>query len=142
MLSKTSQYGIKAVLHIAHCSQNGQRVGVPDIAKAIDAPQHFTGKIVQTLAKAKILNSIKGPKGGFEMSEKQRETHNIRSIVETLDGPDLYVNCVLGLHKCNDKKPCPVHNSYGPIRQEIQKMHTASTIGELAKNLDEDVFLK
>lgn len=142
MLSKTSKYGIKAILHIAYCSQQGLRVGVPVIAEAINAPKHFTGKILQTLAKAEILSSIKGPNGGFEMSENQRKKFNIKSIVVALDGNGLYTECALGLSKCNDKKPCPVHEVYAAVRDSITTMHTKDSIDELAKRLDDMAVLK
>ena len=142
MLSKTSNYGIKAILYIAHQSQKGNRVRVPDIAKNIDAPQHFTGKIIQQLAKSKILVSIKGPKGGFEMPEKNRKKYNIRTIVEVLDGDDLYTKCGLGLEKCNNKNPCPIHNEYAIVRDQIIHLHTSANIDELASKLDDLAVLK
>lgn len=142
MLSKTSKYGIKAAIYIAHQSMADKRTGVIELSQAIDAPQHFVGKIVQQLAKSGILNSIKGPNGGFEMTEKQRNSNNIRTIVEILDGPDLYTKCGLGLETCSAEKPCPIHNQYMHVRQKIVEMHTKFTVGELAKNLDDLPFLK
>ena len=142
MLSKTSNYGIKAVLFIANESQQGRRVGVPVIAENINAPQYFTGKIVQQLAKAKLLNSIKGPNGGFEMTKAQQKGNNIRSIVEILDGDDLYTKCGLGLEQCNSSDPCPIHSSYVAIRSAIIEMHTRLNIEELSKKLDDVAVLK
>lgn len=142
MLSKTSIYGIKAILYIANQSQGGKRVRVPEIAESIDAPQHFTGKIIQQLAKAKILNSEKGPNGGFDMSEENRKKYNIRTIVEALDGDALYTECGLGLKQCNQERPCPIHAEYAKVRNEIIQLHTQANIEELATKLDDLAVLK
>jgi Rrf2 family protein len=142
MLSKTSNYGIKAILFIAHKSQQGKRVRVPEIAEGIDAPQHFTGKIIQQLAKAKILNSEKGPHGGFEMSERNRKKYNIRTIVEVLDGDALYTECGLGLKKCNSSRPCPIHEEYSFVRDQVIHLHTSTSIDDLAIKLNDLAVLK
>ena len=142
MLSKTATYGIKAILYVAHESKHGRRVGGPVVAKNIDAPVPFTAKIMQQLARAGIVNSIKGPNGGFEMTDKQRRESNIRSIVEALDGESLYTQCGLGLDKCNDQRPCPIHDTYTSVRQAIVELHTKESIGELADRLDDLAVLK
>ena len=142
MLSKTAKYGIKAVIFIAHQSLQQKRVGVPEIALGIEAPQHFIGKIVQQLAKFGVLSSIKGPNGGFEMSEKQRKATNIRTIVEILDGPDLYTKCGLGLENCSASKPCPIHEAYAEVRHKIISMHTNASVDEMANDINDISFLK
>ena len=59
MFSKSCEYGIKATLFIAQKSQWNDRVSLKEIATAIDSPTAFTGKILQVLAKANIINSQK-----------------------------------------------------------------------------------
>jgi Rrf2 family protein len=142
MLSKTATYGIKATLYIAYISQQNRRVRLPEIANNIDSPHHFTAKIVQQLAKSGLINSIKGPNGGFEMTVDQRINCNIRSIVEVLDGDDLYIKCGLGLHQCNDERPCPIHHIYKSVRAEVINLHTNISIEALAKHLDDIAVLK
>jgi len=142
MFSKACEYAIKAVLHIAHKSRSDERVGVKDIAKAIDSPEAFTGKIMQQLSKSGLVKSIKGPSGGFWMGEEQRKAANLKDIVKIIDGDKLYTECGLGLKQCNDKVPCPVHFQYKEIRDALVKMHTETNLDDLAKKLEEDASLK
>ena len=142
MFSKACEYGIKAVLHIAHMSQKGERVGLKAIAKEIGSPEAFTAKIMQKLSRSKIVKSIKGPSGGFEMGEEVRMNVNLKKIVEVIDGDSLYVRCGLGLNDCNDAHPCPVHHQYKVIRNALIQMHSEKSIEELAKKLDDDAKLK
>ena len=142
MFSKASEYAIKAVLHVAHVSMDGKKVGVKDIAKAIDSPEAFTGKIMQQLSKNDIVNSIKGPSGGFWMGEEARKKINLRDIVKIMDGDRLYKECGLGLKQCNDDHPCPVHEQYAIIRDALVKMHTETNIETLAQKLEGKASLK
>ena len=136
MFSKACEYGIKAVIHIAHKSQAGERVGIKQIAKAIDSPEAFTGKVLQQLSKNNIIQSTKGPSGGFWITEKNRNNINLRNIVEVLDGKKIYVKCAFGLKSCNDNNPCPIHNEYAEIRNALNRLHSTISIEDLAKKLD------
>ncbi len=142
MFSKACEYAIKAVLHIAHKSRSDERVGVKDIAKAIDSPEAFTGKIMQQLSKSGLVKSIKGPSGGFWMGEDERKAANLKDIVTIIDGDKLYTECGLGLKQCNDKVPCPVHFQYKEIRDALIKMHTETNLDDLAEKLENDASLK
>ena len=142
MFSKACEYAIKAVLYIAYSSKREERVGVKKIAKAIDSPEAFTGKIMQQLSKNKIVSSIKGPSGGFWIGEEQRKSVNIMEIVKVIDGDKLYTACGLGLTNCNDHHPCPVHEEYAKIKAELIKMHTETSIDDLSGKLDENATLK
>ncbi|MEE9372823.1 MAG: Rrf2 family transcriptional regulator [Saprospiraceae bacterium] len=142
MFSKACEYGIKAVVYIAHRSQEGNRVSLKEIAKEIDSPEAFTAKIMQQLAKKNIVSSSKGPTGGFEMDEEARLNINIKSIVEVIDGDALYIKCGLGLKDCDDSRPCPVHQKFKKLRDSLCKIHTESTIEELAQKLNDDAILK
>ena len=141
MISRASEYAIKAMIRIAYSSQLGERIGIKNIAKAIDSPEAFTGKILQQLSRNNIVSSIKGPSGGFWMSEDQRDRITIRSIVEVIDSDKIYTKCCLGLRDCNNQQPCPIHTEYAKIRGALSKLHSNTYIEELAKKLDDNASL-
>ncbi len=143
MFSKACEYGIKATLHIAYQSMLGNRVGLKDIAKAIDSPEAFTAKILQQLARSGVVDSLKGPTGGFDMGQDKLSTIKLSHIVAAIDGPSVYTACGLGLKECNASQPCPVHNQFKAIRDELKHMLETTTVQELALRLNEGaVFLK
>ena len=65
LLSRSAKYGLQSVLYLAIKQQEEQRFRVITIASDLDIPEHFLGKILQKLVKKDILNSAKGPNGGF-----------------------------------------------------------------------------
>lgn len=143
MFSKTCEYGLRAVIFIAQKSNLDTKLSIAAISEAIDSPQPFTAKILQQLTKNKIVKSIKGPNGGFFIDKKDLKNITLSNIVQVLDGDTIYTGCGLGLHQCNENKPCPVHFKFIDIRNDLRKMLESTTLLEFYgdKNLI-DSFLK
>lgn len=130
MLSKTCKTAIKAVIYLASKDGSDEKSGVKEIAKYINVSEHTVSKILQTLVRQKIINSIKGPTGGFYITAKQRKLPII-AIVDTIDGKGLFNECGLGLSKCSSTHPCPIHDEYKNGREIIQRLFATKTINVL-----------
>ena len=136
MFSKSCKYGIKATLYIAQKSQHDERVSLKEIADAINSPIAFTAKILQILAKATIINSTKGPNGGFEIDKARLPNISIYQIVQAIDGNRLLDGCVLGLNVCNADEPCPMHNEFVIIRKQLSETLATSNLLDVALDLN------
>src|SRR5680860_1151541 len=106
MFSKACEYGIKATIYIAMQSLQDRRVSLKEIAEKVDSPSAFTAKILHQLAKNDILDSTKGPAGGFQIQKERIDNIKLAHIVFAIDGESIYEGCGLGLDKCNANKPC------------------------------------
>lgn len=143
MFSKACEYGIRASIFIAEQSLIDRKVSLKDVAKAIESPSAYTSKILQRLSKSKIINSGKGPSGGFSMDKNELEKVKLSSVVFAIDGDTIYKGCGLGLKQCNANKPCPVHNQFKVIRDELKNMLETTTIKSLALDHEKGLtFLK
>ncbi|TJY37358.1 RrF2 family transcriptional regulator [Pontimicrobium aquaticum] len=143
MFSKACEYGIRATIHISHQSHNGNRVSLKDIAKAIDSPVAFTAKILQSLAKNNVVTSTKGSTGGYEIIENNLNKITLLHVVKAIDGDKIYSGCGLGLNTCNAHKPCPMHDQFKAIRDELKMMLETTSIKELTNGLPQGMsFLK
>lgn len=137
MFSKSCDYGIKAVVYIAQQSLQKRRVRLNDIAKEIDSPTAFTAKILQLLSKEKIIHSVMGKSGGYEIKQSQLDNITLLHIVNTIDGEQVHSGCGLGLKECDSLTPCPIHNEFVKIRSDLKQMLSKTTIMALATNLDD-----
>jgi Rrf2 family protein len=143
MFSKACEYGIRATIYIAEQSIRNRKVSLKDVAKAIESPVAYTSKILQQLSRSNIINSDKGPTGGFSMGKQALDKVKLSTIVFALDGDNIYRGCGLGLKKCNEKMPCPVHSQFKVIRDELKKMLETTTVKSLAIDLENGLtFLK
>ena len=98
---------------------------------------------MQDLARCGIVNSIKGPKGGFEIDLERMEGIKLKDIVIAIDGIQIFTGCGLGLKKCNSKKPCPIHNDFAKIRNDLNNMLEETLLSALATQVhDGDAYLK
>jgi Rrf2 family protein len=88
MFSKTCEYAIRASIFIAAQSQKGERVSIQDVSSKIESPEAFTSKILQKLVKIGVIQSLKGPGGGFYIENDviigkwERNVEYKRKIVE------------------------------------------------------------
>jgi Rrf2 family iron-sulfur cluster assembly transcriptional regulator len=143
MFSKACEYGIRASIYIAEQSLLERKVSLKEIAEAIESPTAYTSKILQQLSRNFIINSDKGPTGGFSMDTQEMEKVNLSTIVFAIDGDSIYNGCGLGLKKCNEQKPCPVHDQFKLVRDELKSMLERTTVKSLAVNFEKGLtFLK
>lgn len=130
MFSKACEYGIRASILIASESVNGNRLGLITIAKKIDSPEAFTSKILQKLVKEKIIFSIKGPGGGFEVNKNKLDKIKLVDIILAIDG-EVLKQCSLGLSDCSEVRPCPFHGRYKPIKEKLLKLYSETSLKDL-----------
>ncbi|HET8839781.1 MAG TPA: Rrf2 family transcriptional regulator [Flavobacteriaceae bacterium] len=143
IFSKACEYGIRATLYIAQKSVQGERTGLKAISKEIGSPEAFTAKILQKLVRSNIIESTKGPYGGFQMSRKAIEEIKLVQIVEAIDGGDIFIQCGLGLKECSETHPCPVHDKFKVVRNALHEMMNSTSIFELSTKLEEkSAYLK
>lgn len=129
MVSKTCEYAIRAMLYIAQKSKGGNKVGIKEIGQAIDSPEPFIAKILQDLGRNGLVLSSKGPNGGFYLDDAGLKK-NLADIVYAIDGDKLFARCGLGLKSCSEKKPCPIHDEFVPVRKSIKTMLQSATLGD------------
>ncbi len=134
MLSNACQYAIRSILYLAIHSDESNKIGVKKVAEELETPQPFLAKLLQQLAKKKLVSSIKGPHGGFYLT-KQNNNNSIWDIVACIDGTDKFDNCFLGLATCGDENPCPVHFIVGPFKEKLLDDFRDKTIAQFAKEI-------
>ncbi len=146
MISNTCKYGIRAILYIAVNSDGEKKIGIKKISEDLNLPGPFLGKIMQTLAKNKILNSVKGPHGGFSLA-KAPEKISLYDIVKIIDGDDVFHECLIGVKVCENNPEytdlCPFMEKSHKVREMLEKTFKEQTIGEFAKGINSlDEFLQ
>ena len=134
MLSNSSKYAIKAVLYLALNSNEKKRVMVKDIAAPINVPKAYLAKLLQELSREQIISSVKGPKGGFYLSEENR-LHSLMDVVSVIDGEKRLHSCVLSLEKCDVNKPCPLHKLISPTKTNFLKQLTEKSIDDFSQDV-------
>ena len=136
MFSNSSKYAIKAVLYLALNSSEEKKIMVKDIAEPINVPQAYIAKLLQELSRQKVISSTKGPRGGFYLSQTDKQIP-LRKIIHVIDGESRLSSCLLSLEDCNEDKPCPLHKSMYPLKTKLLESLENKTIVDLAKDVED-----
>jgi len=140
MFSKACEYALKIMIYLCSVNEEGKLAGLKDISGAIGSPEAFTAKILQQLVRAGLLQSLRGPSGGFKVINRPI---TLLEVVEATDGDRIIKNCVLGLEECSGAHPCPVHDKFMAIRDHLKGILTTTTLSELKGGvIDGNRFLK
>ncbi len=146
MLSNTCKYGLRAIVYIAGNSNNGDKIGIKKISADLDLPMPFLAKILQSLAKKKILLSSKGPNGGFSLARPSKDIFLIE-VVKAIDGDDVFSKCVLHNDNCisidKNKIACALHGDYVKQRSGIEKIFESKSVYSLVNTAmnSEDILI-
>ena len=137
MLSQKCKYAIRAVLYLAVQSNTDKGLkGGKNLSKDLKMPLAFTGKILQELARENIISSIKGPGGGFYLSDENLLVPIIE-IVKAMGDISYFESCGLGLPECSEDHPCPIHDTFKVSRDNLLTLFNNKTIGELGREIKE-----
>jgi Rrf2 family protein len=138
MFSKTFGYALRATTFVAMHGKNGKKLGLRELSQSLDIPHYFLGKIMQDLVRHGILDSIKGPSGGFYANEQTAETP-LLDILKITDGSLIFNQCALSIKRCNAVQPCPLHHDFAACRDGMLQTMSGKTISTLAQDVEADV---
>ena len=138
MISNNSRTAIKAVIYLCSQFESESKSSIKDVATYINANEHTVAKILQQLVKHEIINSVKGPSGGFFISIKQQSLPII-NIVQAIEGSMVFKSCGLGLSKCSAQHPCPIHDDYKLARDIVQDLFKSKKVSDLCAPVNNGV---
>ncbi len=133
----SGKYALRALTHLAAQEHRQKPVSAADVAAAENIPPFYLAKVLQDLARADLLKSVRGRGGGFFL-KRAPEDIKVLDILEAVeDTRRLTTECVLGLDECNDDVPCPLHETWKRFREillsDLAKLTLHSLVLELAK---------
>jgi Rrf2 family protein len=135
--TKSFGYALRGVLYIALNSNDRPKLRVEEIASQLEVPKHFLGKIMKKLVQTGVLNSAKGPHGGFSLNDRTLCTSllELATITNSITKAD---DCVLRLDKCDSSHPCPLHSRMLHYRKDLYDLLATTSIGELTNQEPSD----
>ena len=120
------------MIYLAIHSGDTPVTGIKKISSELAIPAPFLAKILQVLARHKLLQSSKGPNGGFKLGREAGKI-TLYEIVTVMDGNDIFEKCLISIRTCNEENiPCPLHHKYEGLRNEIKQLFQQQDLGNLA----------
>jgi Rrf2 family protein len=128
LFSTATGYALRA---LAAMPEDGSYSLAKDLASQLALPGPYLSKILQSLAQEGMLNSVRGPRGGFRLA---RPAHHITvgDVVNVMDGMESMSGCVMGFINCSGKeKPCPLHGAWQEVKDHLEQTMATVTIRDL-----------
>ncbi len=143
MFNKETEYALRGLVYVQLQQTKGFKPGIIEIAKEIDAPVFYTGKIMQRLVKMGFLMSTKGKGGGFYFDLSKPDLP-LKTVIRAIEGDKAYTGCGFGLKSCSDDQHCSLHEQYAPIRESINTLVSQNSVQSLARDFKngDDILLK
>jgi Rrf2 family transcriptional regulator, iron-sulfur cluster assembly transcription factor len=125
---QTAEYAVRAIAFIAATVGDGP-VRVKDVARATDIPVNYLSKTLNHLARVGLLQSTRGPLGGFALAVPP-ENISLGRIAEIFSGPDGH-QCLLGGGRCGERTQCAVHKRWYPVATQVREFLEKTTIAQI-----------
>jgi Rrf2 family protein len=125
----TAEYALRAVIHIAEVAGN-EPVRVERIAAELGQPRNYLSKILHSLVRPGVLESTRGPRGGFRLAVPA-EKLTLIDIVRVFDPLEARRSCLLGRKSCSDVNPCPVHHRWKDVAERAAAFFRETTVAEV-----------
>lgn len=134
LYTKTSEYAIRALVYLA-LREDNQLVKSSIVGKAAGVPEAYNSKIFKQLVRAGILNSKPGPNGGVAYAKAPHKI-SLFDVIEVIDDISTLDNCVMGLDRCTEKNPCPLHHVWSSAKEGMLSKLKTTSIVDLSKQAD------
>ena len=136
-VTKLADYGIVMLTYFATHPDN--TFNAKDVAKVVRLPLPVVSKVLKLLARARLLVSHRGTKGGYGLAMRP-EGITVAAIIRALEGPIAVTECTDTLRgECGLATGCPVRTNWHLINQAIHRALDGITLAEMTRPLRSSV---
>lgn len=129
MLSRTGEYALRALIHLAQNEEKWPISGAR-IAGETSIPPKYLSKILHDLARVGVLESSPGKTGGFRLGRPAKEL----TLLDILSPFEQFERrrCPFGNQECNDLNPCGAHDQWKKVIETEQRFLLNTTVHDIA----------
>lgn len=127
-LTRTAEHAVRVTLHLA--VSGATPVPAAEAARALGIPSNYLAKTLHALARAGIVESQRGPGGGFRLAADPAEL-TLAAVVEVVNPPRRVRQCILEAGRCDPSRPCSAHDRWNRVEAEIRGPLEATTVADL-----------
>ncbi len=131
--SKTCEYAIRALSYLAK-KEKGVFTMIAEVGERTGVPGPYIAKIFQSLVKSHMLESQRGPLGGFAF-KKDPQFISLNEIIKVIDENSITDECVMGLDQCNSQNACPLHFVWSRARKQVLEKLGSYRITDITKTI-------
>ena len=132
-ISEAASLGLHTMAVLAKRKNSRRRFANQDIANLLGASGNHLAKVMQRLVKAELVNSIRGPQGGFQL-DRPPSTITLLSIYEAVEGPMKDFVCLSNNPICQAPR-CILGQTVQDLHEQLVDCLEKTMLSELADSL-------
>ena len=126
MISQTAEYALRAVVFLAAAERPQTSRQIANVTRV---PAGYLSKVLQSLARSKLVNSQRGLHGGFTLARPSKDV-TVWEIIDVVDPIQRIHVCPLGL-RAHGVNLCPMHRRLDDAMATVEEAFRRSTVAEL-----------
>lgn len=132
--STKGRYGIRAMFDLAMKYGSGP-VSLRTIADRQGLSEHYLEQLIGSLRKARLVKSIRGAYGGYQLSRAPKEI-TIGDVIRTLEGPVIPTECVSDdeAYQCANTEDCVTRIIWERLKEKIDEVLDQMTLEDLCQH--------
>ena len=132
MLSATSKYALRALVHLAQHHGEDTSVLGRELAENTHIPSQYLSKIMLTLKKAGLVTTARGTGGGYRLARPTEEIP-LGEVLALFEGEAAGPECLLGVNdRCSECTPCTAHASWRELRNAYLEFLRTTTVADIS----------
>ena len=130
-LSKTSEYALRILSFMAR--EPERKYSAKYMVERLKISDKYLRRLMTDLSKAGFIRSTQGREGGYSFAKKINKIV-LADIIDSVEGMDKYMGCVLGFDKCSDTNPCAMHSTWIHVREKFTETFQHKTLADFNYN--------
>jgi Rrf2 family nitric oxide-sensitive transcriptional repressor len=126
MLSQTAEYALRAIVCLS--DQPDKPLTGPNLARATQVPAGYLSKVMQSLARAGLVDAQRGKNGGFSLTSRPDQI-TILHVINAVDPLQRIRKCPLGLK--GHERLCPLHRRLDEALEHVERVFAETRISDL-----------
>ena len=128
-ISEATALALHAVIYLE--AHTNRKVSTKEIAEAFQASEAHLSKVMQRLVRAGMVNSVRGPKGGFEVGKPTDEI-SLLQLYEIFEGPVPGTTCLFRKSVCGLDN-CVIGDLLSNVNDEVIEYMTQTSLKKVAE---------
>ena len=128
-ISEAASLGLHTMALLAR--DRKRRFTTQEIATQLGASEHHLAKVMQRLTRAGMVDAVRGPLGGFQLSKAPSKI-KLLDVFEAIEGPLGQPTCLLSRPACEGRGHCALGDMVHQVHNLVRDYLAKTTLNELA----------
>jgi Rrf2 family protein len=131
-ISTKGDYGIRALIELAHHFGETRPIQSSEIASCQNIPESYLEQLLTNLRRAGFIRSVRGPQGGHALVRDPRSL-KASEVIMALEGSIMPIDCLDESSACSRRGGCAQRDMWKAVQEAILAVLDNATIGEMAE---------